>query len=126
MFTCQILKLTYDIILNTLFSTKDMKRKFHAHIESLEIRGLPQIDYIIGTDHITNDFIHDNVKNYQRKLIWKAYQKQPDVMSQKMEQLEATIDEKIAKLNDPEKIEQIVFEMTIEGKLREKVQSLIR
>lgn len=59
----------------------------------LEIKGLPQIDYIIGNIHFTNELIHDNVKNYQKQNIWRMYRNDAELMSHKMKLLEETIDD---------------------------------
>lgn len=58
--------------------------------------------------------------------IWKDFHHDPDLLQKEIDIFEATIDETIFKINDPVKVEQIVFEQTVEGRVRERISRLIQ
>ena len=63
-FSCQIMKLTFNNIQTIMSTSNEKKEQLREYIEMLGIKGLPQIDYIIGNFVFSKEDVIENIKNH--------------------------------------------------------------
>lgn len=61
-------------------SSKKMIEHTKEYMEMLETQGLPQIDYIIGSETLTSDKIFEGIKDSFKKTIWNDNYNDPDLI----------------------------------------------